>query len=100
MKFLNTPWRVEREASAFVIVDAKNMIVAHLDCSEIEELPGTKEDEEKKAYGIAAMPEICAAASDFLAAMGDPVKQLDEDLLLACANSLEIALMKASPTTI
>ena len=97
MKLLNSPWRVERESGGFVVVDSKNTIVCNLDCSDPEELPGTKADEEAKAYAIAALPELLEKADAFWFALCDPVTQLDEDLLMKCAEEMNTALQKAKP---
>ncbi len=94
-KFLNTPWRVERSAGELLVIDSKNMIVVGLPISDLEDLPGTVEDEENKAYAIAALPELYLKATDFLAALADPVNCLDEEILLRCTHALEAAIRHA-----
>lgn len=62
MKLLNAPWRLETpEQDLFLVVDSKNMIVAELDCSEPDDLPGTVEDEKIKAEAIARLPDLLEA---------------------------------------
>lgn len=94
-KFLNTPWRVEREAGAAVVVDCKNLIVASFDFSEPEELGGTVEDEIQKAYSLAAIPAIYEKGRAFLEVLADPVRCQDEALVSAGLDALDSALASA-----
>lgn len=96
MTFLNAPWHVEREPLCLVVVDSRNQIVAQFSL-ESEDLPGTVANEEEKAYGLAGLPEVHAAAAEFMAALSDPVRCLDENDLLACSDKLEAALLKSKP---
>lgn len=90
-KFLNAPWKVERSGGELLVVDSKNMIVCGFP-TDAEERPGTLENEEHKAFAMAAIPQLVAKSRAFLDALADPVLQLDEDALLKCANELEAAL--------
>lgn len=95
MKFLNTPWRVEMEPGAAIVVDSRNMIVATFDFSEPEELGGTVEDEVQKAHGLAALPEIYEKGRAFLEVLADPVKCQDEALVSVGLDALDAALVSA-----
>lgn len=93
-KFLNLPWRVERSGGELLVVDGKNMIVCGFP-TDAEERPGELEDEEAKAFAVAAAPEVFVKARAFLDALADPNTCFDEDALLKCANELEGALLEA-----
>lgn len=93
MKFLNEPWRVERDSGELLVVDAKNMIVATFS---LDDVPGSVEDEEKKAFALAAMPGVFSAARSFLNSLVHEAESADEALLLNKAGELELALKAAT----
>lgn len=71
MNLLNIPWRVEPESHGAVVVDSKNMIVCAFNWDEPDELPGTIEDEKRKAEAIAGLPELLGAVEAMLASTTD-----------------------------
>lgn len=94
MKFLNAPWKVERSPGELLVLDSRNNVIAALQ-TDPEDRPGTLEEEEAKAFAIAALPEIYIRGSAFLAAINDPILSQDEEALLKYASELEAALNAA-----
>lgn len=94
-RFANSPWRVEVSPGELVVVDSRDMVVCSFP-TDLEELENISLDQVKKrAYGIAALPAIFEKASSFYADLCDPVKQLDEALLMAGAEEMNTALLSA-----
>lgn len=98
MKFLNSPWRVVVQYGEALVLDSKGIGVAGLSLDP-EDLSGSVQDEKQKAFGIAALPMIYDACKAFLDAMGDPVKQLDEELISNLMIDMESALALAEVPT-
>lgn len=90
-RFKDTPWRVEESPGELLVVSSRNIIVASIST---EDSPSLEADR-RHAYAIAALPMVIEKSRAFLGALADPVKQLDEDELLRCANELEAALVAA-----
>lgn len=94
-KFAYTPWRVEKSPGEILVVDSRDLIVVAFsaDPEDLENISLVQL--EVRAYGFAALPEIREKAASFLEALVDPVKSLDEGILLACAGHLAIAMRAA-----